>query len=101
MSDLDEITERLDRVIALLALGLKGQIAAALDEVRADPVAAAVLHETSGDWRTSGEVRNRARAKTGVSERTAYRALADLVSQGLLRTEGAGSSVRYKGTGLA
>jgi hypothetical protein len=100
MSDLEGIAQRLDHVIALLALGLKGQIAAALDEVRADPVAASILDETSSSWCASGDVRKRVRAKTGVSDRTFYRSLAGLESQGLLRTEGAGSSVRYRGTGL-
>jgi prophage DNA circulation protein len=100
VTDQDAI-DRLDRIIFLLNLAFRDQIDSARRAVLADPVAAAILEMTAEDWVTAGDLKRRAAATSSQSERTVSRRITQLVAQGWLSANGAGSNVRYKAAGVS
>lgn len=96
----DEVVRRLDRIAAILELAFREPIEAAREQVRADPVTAAILDLTRDEWVAAGRVKQRASAQTGQSERTVGRRLSTLVDQSFVEAQGQGPSVRYRATGI-
>lgn len=92
--------ERLDRIAAILALANREPVKAAGEEIRSDPLSAAILGASSANWIGSARIRAAVAKKDKASERTVTRRLAELVNQGALYHRGAGASSEYRLTGL-
>jgi DNA-binding transcriptional ArsR family regulator len=97
----DSTNERLDKIIFLLGLAFRNEIEQARQAVLSDPVAAAVLDASAGDWIGAGDLKRQVAAATKQSERTVSRRISQLAEQGWLTTAGAGPTIRYRATGLA
>ena len=100
MTDDDAVLERLDLMVATLKLAFSDEIAAKRDQVRSEPVSAAILDEATEKLVTSGELKTKVAAATNVNARTVQRRLQDLVALGALRQNGAGTATAYRSTGL-
>lgn len=96
----DEVLERLDRIATLLEVGFADQIEKVRAEVRADPVAAAVLDTVSDSWVGSGDIKRSVSKSAKVSEKTVQRALAALHDRGALQARGTGPTTSYRSAGF-
>jgi predicted HTH transcriptional regulator len=99
MSD-DALEVRLDKLIALFQLAFQSEIAEARRAILQDPVNEAILSLMDETPISAGELKARTKAKTGQSDRTIERRVADLVNQGALSQLGSGPRVTYRSTGL-
>jgi hypothetical protein len=95
----EEITNRLDLILATLRLAFARQLHEARDEMRKDDVTAAILDET-GNWTLSTDVQSRVAKSTGKTERRVRDRLPGLVEQGVLATRGTERKLEYRRTGL-
>jgi hypothetical protein len=100
MKNEDALLERLDTLTALLRLAFAEPLRAAQEELRSDKVAAAVLDSARAEWIGAGELKERVAKSAKVSERTVQRTIAGLLERGLLRSEGATQSTRYRSSGV-
>lgn len=100
MASDDEVVERLDRIATLLVIGFADQIVRARNEVRADPVNAAVLDVVSENWVSSGDIKRKVSKSEEVSERTVQRALATLAARGAVCARGTGANLSYRSAGV-
>ena len=96
----DDVIERLDRIVMLLEIGFADQIERVRTDVRADPVAAAVLDVTIDDWIASGEIKRVVCKTVKVSEKTVQRSLAALAHRGVIRIRGNPPNVSYRSSGI-
>ena len=100
MASDDEVLERHDRIATLLEIGFAEQVQHARNQLLADPVASAVVDAVREDWVASGDVKRTVSRSAEVSEKTVQRALATLVSRGVVRVRGTGPSVSYRSAGV-
>jgi hypothetical protein len=97
----DELLRRLDRIQTTLELAFKPQLDAAREQVRVDPVNAAILDATSEKTWTSSTVVQKAAAKASkVGERTIRTRLPELVDEHFLDVQGSERAREYRRTGL-
>lgn len=94
------IAEKLDTVIALLQLAFHDQIERARQQIRSDPVAAAILDHADGEGIEAGQLQARVAEQTKQSSRTVRRRIAALVEQKALVQLGSGPATRYRSTNL-
>ena len=97
----EPVSEKLDRVAALLALANREAIAQAKTEIREDQLSSAIIDNCPPDWTAGPDIWKKIpkSAKTA-SARTFNRRLGDLVSEGALYRQGKGAGVKYRPTGL-
>ena len=96
----DEVLERLDRLIALLAIAFDDQLKKVRQEIAADKVAKTILEAVKDQWVASGDLQRTVSKSAAVSEKTVQRALTSLADRGLLRTQGSGRTTSYRSSGL-
>lgn len=94
-----EITERLDRLIAILELVHRDEIRSAREEIRADATNALIL-DLAAEGISAKEMTEAVQKRTSQSLKTVQRRIADLVAARALERTGASASTRYKTTGL-
>lgn len=94
-----EIISRLDRLIAVLELAHRDEIARARDEIRGDATYAEILRLSADEVR-SGPLSKAVQQKTKQSPKTVQRRIGDLIELGALKRTGAGGNTKYKATGL-
>lgn len=95
----DAIVERLDALIALTQIAHADAIAAQRVILRSDALTAAIL-DHSEDWIAGGDLTRTVVAETGGGASTVGKRLSELVARGILRRSGAGTSTRYKNSGV-
>lgn len=95
----EDILERLDRIQATLALAFAPQLAAAGEEIRTDPISAAILDATE-NWTPSTTLQAAVVKKTGKTARSVRDRLPQLVSRGALDARGSERKLEYRRTGL-
>lgn len=95
----EDVVQRLDRLIALTELAYATEISRARDEMRSDPVTAAILDSTE-DWSQSGPLKTKVSTATGSSEKTVQRRISELVEKRFLLVDGSGPSRRVKNASL-
>lgn len=96
----NEITERLDTIIALINLAFAESIERAKQELMTDPVATAVVDALSGGPLSAGDLKQRAADSCGQSERTVSRRISSLTAQKVIEQSGSGPRSIYRATGL-
>jgi len=95
----EEITERLDLILATLRLAFASELGAARDAYRSDRVNAAILDATEA-WTASTDIQRQA-AKTADAGTSTVRArLPELVQAGLLQARGTERRMEYRRSGL-
>lgn len=95
----DPVVQRLDKLIAITQLARKDAIDRARERILGDSTKRAIV-EAASDWTTAGELKTTVMKHTKESPATVSRRLAELVAEGVLAKQGAGSNVSYKATGL-
>lgn len=100
MSNSDEITDRLDRLIALFSIAFSEQIEKTLEDIRSDNVASLIMETVGDEWVSSGEVKRSVSQMASVSEKTVQRSIASLCSKGVIQANGHGSSRKYRSGGI-
>ena len=95
----DALVDRLDRLIALTTLANAREIAAAAEDLRADPVTSAILDGCT-EWTPSGSLQDDVAKRHSVSTRTVRNKIATLVSRGLIASRGAGRATEYRAAGI-
>lgn len=98
MAEADTIS-RLDRLIAVLELAHREEIARARDEIRGDAIYAEILR-LSADEVGSGQLSKAVQQKTKQSPKTVQRRIGDLIELAALMRTGTGGNTKYKATGL-
>ena len=96
----DAVLDRLDQLILLLRVAFSGKIDAVREELRAEPVMAAILGLLDSTPVAASEVKRAAAQAANVSERTVQRALVGLVERGVVQAHGKGSATAYRTTGI-
>jgi hypothetical protein len=92
--------ERLDRIAAILGLAHREAISTAGEDIRSDPLSAAILTTCSTAWLPAAEVRTAVAKKNKAGTSTVTRRLAELVAQGALYHRGATATGKYRLSGL-
>jgi hypothetical protein len=95
----EAVVERLDLLISTIKLAFANEIVAARDDVRTDPVSAAILDATAEGAVRSGELQAKVASEISVNARTVRRRIHELISLGALRQVSAGPTT-YSNTGL-
>jgi hypothetical protein len=95
----DDITSRLDKVVAILQLAHRDEIESAKAAIRSDPANAAILDMAAKET-PAGKLTAAVGKKTKQSPATIKRRLAALVAAGALERSGGGSTTVYQATGL-
>jgi hypothetical protein len=96
----DEVLERLDLMLAVLQLAHHDAIKRAADQLRADPVNAAILDACADEWIGARDLRDRVGKETGVKNRTIQAHVGELVTRRALQQRGATNTRAYRATGL-
>lgn len=96
----EPLLERFDRVIEILEVALSPQLDARRQELRADPVDAAIFDCTAGDWIAAAELQKKANDKVTVKPRTLQKHLAKLIEAGLVEHRGGKRYAEYRSSGL-
>lgn len=96
----DEIVERLDRLVTLTKIAFAESIDRVREEIRADPVASAILEAAKDEWVISGDLQRSVSRGAKVSGRTVLRSLTSLTDRGLLHTRGGGRSTSSRASGV-
>ncbi len=96
----DDVVERLDLMLAVLQLAYHDAIERAADQLRSDPVNAAILDACADDWLGARELRERIEKETGSKPRTIQTHVAELVTRRALQQRGATNTRAYRTTGL-
>lgn len=99
-SDDSAIEAKLDLLIGLLRLAYREPLEQRRTEVLSDPASRAILQGAARDWVDAGALKLTVAKGAKVSKPTVERRIAELVSDGVLRREGAGAHVRYRSSGL-
>ncbi|HUB75302.1 MAG TPA: hypothetical protein VL979_14865 [Solirubrobacteraceae bacterium] len=94
------VIERLDLMLAVLQLAHHDAIERASEQVRADPLNAAIIDACGEDWVGAGKLTSAAGAAADAKERTVRTHIAALVARRALQRRGAGKSIQYRSTGL-
>jgi hypothetical protein len=100
MSSDDAVIERLDRLIALVAIAHGDALARVREQVQKDPVDAAIMSAAAEDWVLSGDLQRQVSKATGVAPRTVLRAITDLSGGHLLISRGSGKLTSYRASGV-
>jgi predicted transcriptional regulator len=95
----DDVTQRLDTIIALIKLAHRDNIAKSRAEIRADKIDAAIL-DLATEWTPSAKLQAAVAKKTGKSARAIRDHLPELAAQGLIEQRGGGRTTEYRSTGL-
>jgi hypothetical protein len=95
----DELSRKLDNVIAILRIAYAEELTAARTSVYSDPVARAVLEATQRDFVAAGVLKSQIAGSTKQSAKTVQRRIQELVDMGALETRPTGSAA-YRATGL-
>jgi hypothetical protein len=96
----DEVTERLDLMLAVLQLAHHDAITSAANELRADNVNAAILDACADDWVPAAELKAEVHAKVSVGDSTLNARLATLVARRAIQRRGATHTTAYRALGL-
>jgi hypothetical protein len=96
----DDVVERLDLMLAVLQLAHQDAIDHAADQLRADPVNAAILDACADGWVAAGALTKAVLASVEAKDRTVRGRIATLVIKRAIRRRGSGSNVEYKSMGL-
>lgn len=96
----EAVLERFDSLIALLTLAHGHAIKQTRDELRSDPLNAAVLDASADDWVQAGALIETVKAQTGRSSATIRRRIAELAASNALRSRGATSNRAYRSRGI-
>lgn len=100
MAEIEDVVERLDRLIALLRLAYSDRIQAARDLIAPHPVDRALLEHAADEWLGAGELKKLVMDSTGQSNSTVKARLASLVEAEVLSKRGAGPKTEYRSTGI-
>lgn len=95
----EDITDRLDKIIAILQLVHRGAIDDARETLRRDKVNAAIL-DASRTWAPAGKLTSSVKSKTGQSAATINRRINELIAIGVLEKQGGGPATEYRSSGL-
>jgi hypothetical protein len=96
-----EVLDRLDRLVGIVALAFDKEIAAARASLRKDPVHAAALDLLDGTgWLSATYLRASVAKTSGQSEGTVARKMARLVDLGFLESAGATTNLKYRSRGI-
>jgi hypothetical protein len=98
--ELTSVGDKLDLLIGLLRVAHREPLEQMRQRLLADPVSKAVLQLAAKGWIEAGTLKSSAAKKGRASKPTAERRIAELVTLGVLLRRGAGSSVRYRSSGL-
>jgi hypothetical protein len=97
----DEVVERLDRVIAILALANEDAIERARKDIRADEINSAILELTATPVAVRELLKKvQAKVKKKAGDRTVQERIANLVARGVLEKSGTGPKTAYRSTGI-
>ena len=96
----EEVLERLDSLMALLALAHGEAIGRTREAVRSDPLNGAVLDACTDEWVQAGALVETVKAQTGRSAATIRRRVAELAASNALRSRGATSNRAYRSRGI-
>ena len=96
----DEVTSRLDKLIAILQLAFREPIERAREALREDPINEAILTRAADEWVPVGALIDRVKQDTEGSTRSVQRRLSELTSIGALERQRSGSAVSYRSAGL-
>jgi transcription initiation factor TFIIIB Brf1 subunit/transcription initiation factor TFIIB len=94
-----ELIRRLDTVIALLRIGFRTELTRVRDELMSDSVGRGIIEATE-DWIGARELTKKVAEVTGRAERTIRDRIGELVALGVVQSEGATWTRRYRSTGL-
>jgi hypothetical protein len=94
-----EVLRRLDQVIALLKVAFGPELSRVRNALEGDVVSREILAATE-EWVPAGDLTNKVVATTGKGERAVQRKLRELVELGVLESEGATWTRRYRSSGL-
>ena len=95
----EEVVQRLDLILATLRLAFAPQLREARDEMRGNPVTAAILDATE-DWTASTGIQSTVAKKTGAHAATVRARLSELADQGVLAGRGTERKMEYRRTAL-
>lgn len=95
----EDITRRLDTIIAILQLAHREEIESARTTIRSDKVKAAIL-DGAKNWTPAGKLTGAVKAKTKQSPATINRRITELLATGVLEKQGGGPATEYRATGL-
>jgi Fic family protein len=95
----EDISRRLDTIIAILQLAHRDDIESARTTIRSDKVNTAILDSTKF-WTPAGKLTSAVKGKTKQSPATINRRITDLIALGVLEKQGGGPSTEYRSTGL-
>ncbi len=96
----DEVVQRLDLMLAVLQLAHHDAIVRAADQLRSDPVNAAILEACADGWIGSRELSARVENETGAKPRTVRGRVGELVGRRALQQRGATHTRAYRTSGL-
>jgi len=95
----EELSEKIDKLIAMYHLVHATEIGEARTKAEADPVVKGIL-ESSQTWLSSGDLKSKVASLASTSEKTVQRRISELVSSGVLSTRREGTNLMYKSSGL-
>jgi Fic family protein len=95
--DSEKISGQLDTIIALLKMTNRDKLEAARGAL--DDVAKALL-DAAGEPLMVGQLKKDVASKTGQSEKTVQRRIAELTDLGVLVKSGGGNAAKYRASGL-
>lgn len=100
VSEISVLVEKVEKLIAILALANRQSMKEAADELRSDQLNGEILESMPREWTSVGELWEIIGSTSMSSRRTVQRRLSDLVSAGALTQTGVGSATKYRPTGL-
>lgn len=101
MAEDQDIGEQLDTIIALLKIGFAGEVEALRNRLSQDAIMRELLEAAAApDGVTATALVDAVVSKTSAGRSTVRQRLADLGALGALRGSRAGTSIRYRSTGV-
>ncbi|MEX2323481.1 MAG: hypothetical protein WEA29_06895 [Acidimicrobiia bacterium] len=95
----EEITRRLDAIIAILKLAHSDSLTATRESLLRNEVIAAILDVTRDDFVPSGDIKAAVSKSTSAKDKTIQRRLTDLVAMGVLEKK-PHARAAYRSTGV-